>query len=58
MGNEWDYKLKKIDIAWQIADGILSKKEVPLCFWAEHAQKILQEARDIVENVFPSEDIR
>jgi len=58
MGDKWDYKLRKMDIAWELANRVIPKSAPSTSgkwtadkFLAS-AQETLQEAIDVVDAIF------
>ena len=57
MGDGWDYKLRKMDIAWELASRIIPDAAQPSGAWTTEsyigkAQETLQQAFDVVDAVF------
>ena len=57
MGDGWDYRLRKMEIAWELASRIIPEKPQPSGAWTEadyiaRAQKVMKEAADAVDAVF------
>ena len=57
MGDMWDYKLRKIDIAWELASRIIPARAVSSGAWTPDdfiakAQEIMKAAMDSVDAVF------
>ena len=60
MGDIWDYKLCKAEMAWELALRIIPAEPRPTGKWAEenyleHAQKMIKESHDIIDAVFKEE---
>ncbi len=57
MGDGWDYGLRKMEIAWELASRIIPEKPQPSGAWTEadyiaKAQKVMKEAVEAVNAVF------
>ena len=53
----WDYKIRKLEIAWELASRIIPEAPQPSGVWTEadyiaRAQKVMKEAADAVDAVF------
>ncbi len=53
----WDYKIQKLEIAWELASRIIPEAPQPSGVWTEadyiaRAQKVVKEAADAVDAVF------
>ena len=53
----WDYRMRKMDIAWELASRIIPEKPQPSGAWTEadyiaKAQKVMKEAAEAVDAVF------
>ena len=53
----WDYKIRKLEIAWELASRIIPEAPQPSGVWTEadyiaRAQKVMKEAADAVNAVF------
>lgn len=57
MGDVWDYKLRKMEIAWELAERVIPKEVTDRGRWTERdflkvAQQMLKEAFDAVDATF------
>ena len=57
MGDQWDYRLNKMDMAWELAVRIIPDKPTDTGRWTEkdylkNAQEVIREAYDVVDAVF------
>lgn len=57
MGDIWDYKLRKMEIAWELATRVMPNSPHPQGAWTEgnylkKAQETLQQAQEIINTVF------
>jgi hypothetical protein len=57
MGDHWDYIVKKLDIAWQLAQHVMQDKPQISGKWTEdrylfRAQEVMQQAFTVVNTVF------
>ena len=53
----WDYKIRKLEIAWELASRIIPEAPQSSGVWTEadyiaRAQKVMKEAADAVDAVF------
>ena len=53
----WDYKIRKLEIAWELASRIIPEAPQPSGAWTEadyiaRAQKVMKEAADAVDAMF------
>ena len=60
MGDNWDYKLRKLEMAWELASRIMPMEARDIGEWApdgylKQAQQVLTGARDVVDAVFSNE---
>ena len=58
MGDAWDYRLRKMEIAWELASRLMPAHVKDSGRWSEdtylkYAQETMRQANDIVETVFP-----
>jgi hypothetical protein len=63
MGDIWDYKLRKVEMAWELALRIIPKSPGTTGKWTEenyleHAQKIIKESHDVVDAIFKADKVR
>lgn len=63
MGDVWDYKLRKMEIAWELATRVIPQDPTPTGKWVEtsfmkSAQATLQEAFSIADAVFTEDSQR
>ena len=59
MGDAWDYRLRKVEMAWELALRIIPDKPQPNGAWTEgdylkKAQETLKEANAVIDAVFKS----
>ncbi len=57
MGDVWDYKLRKMDIAWELAQRTIPKTPAETGGWGEgnflkRSEDMLKQANDIVNTIF------
>ncbi len=57
MGDQWDYKLRKLEMAWDLARRIMPERMISAGRWSESnyldlAKEVLQKASEVVEVVF------
>ena len=57
MGDVWDYKLRKMEIAWELASRVMPDKVTGTGKWAdasylENAQETIKQAFEAVSGVF------
>lgn len=57
MGDVWDYRLSKAEMAWELATRIIPSNPQATGKWTEesyleHVQKTLQECQKIIDAVF------
>ena len=57
MGDEWDYKLKKAEMAWQLATRMMPNSPDHTGKWQEqiylkNAQEVIKQAYDIIDAIF------
>ena len=57
MRDRWDYKMRKMEIAWELAFRIIPESLQPSGVWTEadyiaRAQKVMKEAVNAVDAVF------
>ena len=58
MGDKWDYKLRKVEMAWEIAQkriGWFDVRSRPREEYEKEVEEALQKAWDTVNSVFPAE---
>ena len=60
MGSEWDYKLWKAQMAWDLAMRIIPSKVEPQGSWTEenylgNIQTVLKKAQSVVDAVFTAD---
>jgi hypothetical protein len=60
MGDKWDYKLKKVEMAWDLANRIIPKNPEARGLWGErdylkNAQEILKQAHEGIDAVFTAD---
>ena len=61
MGDNWDYKLKRMEFAWDLANRIIPEKVAKSGRWTqseflEQAQATLEKAQEVVKTVFNEAD--
>ena len=63
MGDMWDYKLRKAEMAWELALRIMPKTPEPTGKWTEesyleHAQKTIKQSHDVIDAVFTADKVK
>ena len=63
MGDMWDYKLRKAEMAWELASHIIPKSPGITGKWTEehyleHAQKVIKQSHDVIDAIFTADEIK
>ena len=60
MGDIWDYRLQKTEMAWELALRMIPQKPESVGKWTEdsyleHAQKVIKQSHDLVDAIFTAD---
>jgi len=63
MGDVWDYKLSKAEMAWELALRVMPGTPQVTGKWTEesyleHAQETLKQSYDVIDAVFTADKVR
>ena len=63
MGDIWDYKLQKAEMAWELALRIIPQEPKTTGKWTEedyleHAQKVIKQSHDVVDAIFTADKVK
>ena len=60
MGDLWDYRLSKAEMAWELALRVMPEHPQATGKWTEesyleHAQKVIKQSHDVVDAIFTAD---
>lgn len=63
MGDMWDYRLQKAEMAWELALRVIPEKPQPTGKWTEEdylkfAQEIFKQSHDVIDAIFTADKVK